>query len=210
MRTILAILAESPHARHILGALAAFAAIHAVGTAGYLMLGPRGTTTVDALYMTFITVATIGYGEVVDLQGNPAGRLFTIAIALAGIANLTYLFSTFTAFLLETNLNRAYRRRRMQADIDALRGHYIVCGAGRIGGYVIDELRTDRRAFVVVELDEDALERRLDADPGVLAIGGDASDDAVLERAGIARAAGVFAVTGDDAKNLVVSCRPSS
>ena len=123
--------------------------LNTVGTTGYLALGPRGTTAVDALYMTFITVATIGYGEVVDLQGNPAGRLFTIAIALAGIANLTYLFSTFTAFLLETNLNRAYRRRRMQADIDALRGHYIVCGAGRIGGYVIDELRTDRRAFVV-------------------------------------------------------------
>jgi voltage-gated potassium channel len=205
VRTILAILLGSPHARHIAGALALLVAIHAVGTVGYLALGPLGTTAVDAFYMTFITVATIGYEEVVDLHGNPAGRLFTMAISLAGIANLTYLFSTFTAFLLETNLSRAYRRRRMQHAIDTLQGHYIVCGAGRIGGYVIDELRADRRAFVVVELDEEALERRLDADPGLLAIAGDASDDAVLERAGIARAAGVFAVTGDDAKNLVVS-----
>lgn len=93
----------------------------------------------------------------------------------------------------------------MQAEIDALSGHYIVCGAGRIGGYVIDELRGDGHPFVVVELDDAVLARRQDADPALRALAGDAADDAVLERAGIARAAGVFAVTGDDSKNLVVS-----
>lgn len=205
MRILLAILVDSPHFRRLLAALGVFAAIHVAGTVGYLWIGLPGTTWVDGLYMTFITVATIGYAEVVDLHNETAGRFFTMGLALAGIATMTFLFSTVTAFLLETNLNHAYRRRRMQAEIDALSDHFIVCGAGRIGGYVIDELRTDRRAFVVVELDAAALEARLDADPRLLAIAGDAADDDVLARAGIARACGVFAVTGDDSKNLVVS-----
>ncbi len=205
VRTLLAILVDSPHFRRMGVAIALFAAILALGTAGYLALGKPGTTVVDGLYMTFITVATIGYEEVVDMDGNDAGRFFTMAISLAGIGNMTFLFSTVTAFLLETDLNTAYRRRRMQAEIDALSGHYIVCGAGRIGGYVIDELRGDGHPFVVVELDDAVLARRQDADPALRALAGDAADDAVLERAGIARAAGVFAVTGDDSKNLVVS-----
>jgi voltage-gated potassium channel len=205
MSAFLAILVESPHFRRLLAALGVFVVILSVGTVGYLMLGKPGTTAIDGLYMTFITVATIGYGEVVEMRSIDAGRVFTMAIALAGIANMTFLFSTVTAFLLETNLNHAYRRRRMQAQIDALTGHFIVCGAGRIGGYVIDELRSDRRAYVVVETDAATLEARLEADPRLLALHGDAADDDVLARAGIARAAGVFAVSGDDSKNLVIS-----
>ena len=205
VRLLLAILVESPHFRRLLGALGVFVAILVAGTLGYLVLGKPGTTVIDGLYMTFITVATIGYEEVVDMDHSDLGRIFTMAIALAGIANMTFLFSTVTAFLLETNLNHAYRRRRMQAAIDTLDGHFIVCGAGRIGGYVIDELRADRRSFVVVETDAATLERRLEADPRLLALHGDAADDDVLARAGIARAAGVFAVSGDDSKNLVIS-----
>lgn len=205
MGTLLGILVDSPHLRRLLAAIAVFLAILALGTAGYLALGVPGTTWVDGLYMTFITVATIGYAEIVDTRHTDAGRFFTMAISLAGIANMTFMFSTVTAFLLETDLNAAYRRRRMQADIDALSGHFIVCGAGRIGGYVIDELRGDARDFVVVELDEAAIARCLDADPALRVLNGDAADDEALERAGIRRAAGVFAVTGDDAKNLVVS-----
>ncbi|MFN7641625.1 MAG: ion channel [Burkholderiales bacterium] len=165
MRLLLAILVESPHFKRLLGALGVFVAILVAGTLGYLVLGKPGTTVIDGLYMTFITVATIGYEEVVDMDHSDLGRIFTMAIALAGIANMTFLFSTVTAFLLETNLNHAYRRRRMQAAIDTLSGHFIVCGAGRIGGYVIDELRADRRSFVVVETDAATLERRLEADP---------------------------------------------
>ena len=165
VRLLLAILVESPHFKRLLGALGVFVAILVAGTLGYLVLGKPGTTVIDGLYMTFITVATIGYEEVVDMDHSDLGRIFTMAIALAGIANMTFLFSTVTAFLLETNLNHAYRRRRMQAAIDTLSGHFIVCGAGRIGGYVIDELRADRRSFVVVETDAATLERRLEADP---------------------------------------------
>jgi voltage-gated potassium channel len=205
LRTLFSIFLESPQFVRIVDALKVFALIHCVGTVGYLMLGPDGTTVIDAFYMTFITVATIGYSEVIDLHGNPAGRLFTVVIALAGIGTMSYMFSNVTAFMLESNLNRTYRRRRMQAQIDALNGHYIVCGAGRIGGYVIEELRTDRRRFVVIENDPGILERHLDHDPRLLILEGDGSDDEMLLRAGVKRAAGIFAVTGDDSKNLVVS-----
>ena len=205
MNALFSILVDSPHLKRLLATFVVFMVIHVIGTIGYLLLGQPGTTAMDGLYMTFITVATIGYGEVVDMRNNDLGRLFTMAISLAGIGTLTFMFSTVTAFLLESNLNHAYRRRRMQADIDALSGHFIVCGAGRIGAYVIEELRADHKPFVVVELDAATVERHLGEDPRLLAFAGDAADDAVLERAGITRARGVFAVTGDDSKNLVVS-----
>ena len=130
--SILAIFVDSVHFKRMVGALGVFVLIMIVGATGYLWLGPPGTTAVDAVYMTFITVATIGYNEIVDLRDNPAGRVFTMGIALLGIANMTFMFSTVTAFILETNLNLVYRRRRMQRTIDALQGHYIVCGIGRV------------------------------------------------------------------------------
>ena len=85
MFTLWSIFLESRHLRRILGALVVFAAIHVLGTIGYLMIGPDRATAVDALYMTFITVATIGYAEVIDLNGNPGGRVFTMLIAFMGI-----------------------------------------------------------------------------------------------------------------------------
>ena len=205
MFTLWSIFLESRHLRRILGALVVFAAIHVLGTIGYLMIGPDRATVVDALYMTFITVATIGYAEVIDLNGNPGGRVFTMLIAFMGIGTMTFMFSSVTAFMLESDLNRAYRRRRMQAKIDQLSGHYLVCGAGRIGGYVLDELNAVGLRHVVIEVDRTSVDRHLDRDPGLLILEGDAADDDVLTRAGIERCLGVFAVTGDDSKNLVVS-----
>lgn len=205
MLTLWSIFVESRHLRRIVDALSVFAAIHALGTIGYLIIGPASTSVVDALYMTFITVATIGYGEVVDLTGHPGGRVFTMLIAFLGIGTMTFMFSSVTAFMLESDLNRAYRRRRMQAKIDQLSGHYLVCGAGRIGGYVLDELDAVGLRHVVVEFDHASVERRLEQDPRLLILEGDAADDDVLKRAGIERCLGEFAVTGDDSKNLVVS-----
>ncbi|PWB65293.1 MAG: potassium transporter TrkA, partial [Betaproteobacteria bacterium] len=116
-----------------------------------------------------------------------------------------YLFSTFTAFILETNLNQAYGRRRMERTISTLSGHYIVCGIGRVGGYVADELLKTQRSFVVVDSSRETIDAHEERTGHRVALHGDAADDDMLERAGVARAAGVFAVTGDDAKNLVVS-----
>jgi voltage-gated potassium channel len=178
------------------------AAIHVVGTLGYLFIG--APTVVDALYMTFITVATIGYVEIPDLSHNPGGRIFTMFIGFFGIGSTWYLFSSFTAFVLETNLTQAYRRRRVTLTIDGLKDHYIVCGIGRVGSYVADELIATKRAFVVVEAGSEAIAAHEERTGHELVVHGDAADDDVLHRAGVARCAGVFAVTGDDSRNLVV------
>jgi len=126
-------------------------------------------------------------------------------IGFSGIAVTWYLFSVVTAFVLEINLNHTYRRRRMEQRIARMNGHYIVCGLGRVGGYVADELRRTERPFVGIENDPARLGIHEDRNTHDITLLGDASDNEMLEKAGVRRAAGVFAVTGDDSKNLVVS-----
>lgn len=178
-------------------------AIHVVGTVGYLYVG--APSTVDALYMAFNTIATIGFAEIPDMSHKPGGRIFTILVGFFGIGATWYLFSTFTAFVLETNLNQAYRRRRVMRTIGEIKDHYIVCGIGRVGGYVADELLATRRAFVVIEASAEAIAAHEERTGHELVLHGDAADDDMLLRAGVERCTGVFAVTGDDSRNLVVS-----
>jgi len=179
--------------------------VSAIGTVGYKIIGGAQVTWLDCLYMTFITIATIGYGEIVDLSHSPGGRIFTMAIALVGIGMATYMISTLTAFILEGDMNEAIRRRRMQKSIQALRKHYIICGIGRVGTNVAHELEVTRRPYVVIESDKEAIARYLDRHPEALCTHADGGEDSALAEAGIAHAAGVFAVTGDDSKNLVIT-----
>lgn len=179
--------------------------IHVVGTFGYKHIGGDATTWIDSFYMTFITVATIGYGEIVDLSQHPYGRLFTVGISVVGIGAMSYLFSTFMALLLESDLNNALRKKRMEKEIAKLKGHYVVCGIGRVGSNVASELLTTKRTLVAIETDQAVLDRWLDEHPAGLHLNGDAADDEVLRRAGVMDAAGVFAVTGDDSHNLMIA-----
>jgi len=179
--------------------------IHVVGTMGYHYIGRPSATWIDSFYMTFITVATIGYGETVDLSSHPMGRLFTVAIAFLGIGTMTYMFSTFVALLLESDLNAALSRKRMEKQIAQLSGHYIVCGIGRVGTNVANELLKTHRTMVVVEQDRTALDHWLEEHPQTLHLHADAADDDALRKAGVMSCAGVFAVTGDDSHNLMVS-----
>jgi len=203
--TILQIFRDSPYFPKFRGGLLFLVAVHALGTLGYLAFSGWQAPFMDALYMTVNVVTTLGFAEIIEGARGTGGRLFTIGVAFLGIAGTWYLFSTFTAFILETNLNQAYRRRRMEHILSALSGHYIVCGIGRVGGYVADELLKTRREFVVVDIDEATLAAHEERTGHRLQLAGDAADDDVLARAGVARAAGVFAVTSDDSKNLVVS-----
>jgi len=182
-----------------------FAIILIIGTVGYRLIGGPQTSFIDALYMTFITVATIGYGEIVDLSHNPGGRVFTMAIATAGILNFTYMMSAMTAFIVEGDINQALRRRHMQTRIDKLENHFIVCGIGRVGGNVANELSVTNRPYVIVEIDQQKIDEYLERHPDAMYLHGDGSEDEILVRAGIARTAGVFAITGDDSKNLVIT-----
>jgi voltage-gated potassium channel len=131
--------------------------------------------------------------------------VFTIFIGFAGIAAMTYLTSTVIAFLIEGRINEALGRRRMEKNIHRLKDHLIVCGVGRVGRNVANELSATHRTYVVVDEDMQAIEAHLERYPKHLYVHGDASDDAVLQRAHIDTAHGVFAITGDDNKNLVIS-----
>ncbi len=176
-----------------------------VGTLGYHSIGAPNATWIDSFYMTFITIATIGYGEVVDLSQHPMGRLFTVFISVLGIGTLSYLFSTFVAVLIDSDLNAELRKKRMEKDIAKLSGHYIICGIGRVGSNVATELLRTRRSFMVIESDRAALDTWLEHHPETLYLHEDAADDDALHRACVHQSAGVFAVTGDDSHNLMVA-----
>ncbi len=185
--------------------LLGFILIICIGTLGYKLIGGERYSALDALFMTVITVLTIGYEEVIDLHGNPPGQIFTIVIAFAGVALMTYFFSTVTAFILESDLDLTLRRRRMEKSIKKLSGHFIVCGFGRVGRNVAQELDATHRQYVAIDENAEHLESLKEKRPGLLFIAGDASDDDRLLEANIAEARGVFAVTGDDSRNLMIS-----
>lgn len=183
----------------------ALTAVLSVGTVGYRIIGGPEYSLLDCFYMTFTTISTIGFGEIIDMSHKPEGRVFTVIIAVFGIGAFLNLFSTTTAFILEGDMNQALRRRRMHKLIDRLRKHYIICGLGRIGGNVAKELSLTAREFVGVDDNTGALERYEEKFPEHLFLHGDGGDDEVLLKAGIQHAAGVFAVTGDDNQNIVIA-----
>jgi voltage-gated potassium channel len=155
--------------------------------------------------MTFLTVATIGFYEVIDLSQSPAGRMFTVFIGFAGIGVSTYLLSAVTAYLLEGKINETLWRRKMEKHMHRLKNHYIICGVGRVGRNVANELAATRRPFVMIDEDIHSINLYLERHPEQTYIHADACDDEILQKAHIETASGVFAVTGDDNKNLVIS-----
>lgn len=185
--------------------LAVLLAVHVVGAIGFWIISDGKASVIDCIYMVFITVASIGYGEIVDLSNSPGGRVFNMGIAVVGIANLVYLTSKLAAFILEGRFDEVLRRRKMQEDIDRMRGHYIVCGVGRVGSNVAHELVTTERKFVAIDASVEAITLFHERYPAVPTLHDDSSDDEVLARAGIGHAAGVFAITGDDGRNLLIT-----
>jgi voltage-gated potassium channel len=166
-----------------------------------------GWSLLDALYMTVITVGTIGYEEVHDLSNDPAGRLWTIVLIISGVAGLAYAASTIGEFIVEGTVRGFFQRRRMEAAIDKLSGHYILCGYGRVGREIADEFAAEGVNFVVIDQEEPHIEECLQK--GYLALLGDASEDELLEQAGVRRAEGLVTALDSDAANMfvVVSAR---
>jgi len=189
----------------ILFALCGFATVMVVGMVGYKHLGGPDTGWLDALYMTFLMVATIGYGAGVEIWRRPETEIFTMVIAFSGIAVMTYFFSSVTAIVLASDFDKSMRRRRMDKTIKKLHGHYILCGFGRVGRNVAQELEATNRHYIAIDEKLELLESHAEKKPGMLFIHGDAIDDDVLMEANIGEAKGVFAITGDDSRNLMIA-----
>lgn len=183
----------------ILTPLAMLLLLCAAGVAGYSFI--EGWDFLDSLYMTVITLATIGYGEIHPL--SDPGRVFTIVLILGGIGVMTYIFTSITELLLKGGLGEAIRRFKMQGQLEALENHYIVCGATRSGLSVCEELSKTSRPFALVVLKDDEVKKYMLR--GWCAVGGDASSCAALEAAGIKKARGLFCALSNDKDNAFIA-----
>jgi voltage-gated potassium channel len=188
-----------------LGAAALFlTSVLLVGTVGFRVVDPNASW-LDALYMTTITLTTVGYGEVVDLSANPGGRIFTILLILTGMGGVLYFISTATAFVIEMQLGHVFWRRRMERKSAHLSNHIIVCGSGSTAIYTAAEIRAVKRPLVMICDDPEWLEvARAELD-GVPILSGDPTSEEVLEKAGLDRARGVVACTRSDKDNLLIT-----
>lgn len=166
------------------------------GTAGYVLI--EGWTAWEALYMTVITVTTVGYREVRPL--SPVGEGFTMLLLLGGVGTALYTFTLLATLVVEGDLHLRFEQRRLRRMIEQLDQHYIVCGYGRIGSVICQEFVRQGVPFVVVDRNPDRVHDVIAA--GMIAVEADASREEVLQRLGIERARGLIAVVGTDAENV--------
>jgi voltage-gated potassium channel len=175
------------------------------GTAGYRILSGGATSWLDCLFMTVITVTTIGYGEIVDLSRNPeAVRGFSMLVAVSGIGIITYAIGSLTSFAVDGELQAILRRRRMQKTIRELHGHHIVAGWSGVARSILRELIATGRPAVVLAPDAAAVRAAVPDADALAILEGDVTADELLQEAGIERAGGIFAATDDDHTNIII------
>lgn len=190
--------------RTIIIAVVSLMILWGIGIVGYAMIeknNPHGGWTVfDAIFMTAITLTTVGYG---DYNMSNTGKLFTIVLLIGGVGVFAYGISVATAFIVEGQLREVFQRKRMEKAIDKLSNHYIICGIGDTGIHVLDELIHTNVDLVAVEGNQTRIDHLLET-RHFLYVHGDATDDEVLIRAGIERARGLIASLSTDRDNLFV------
>lgn len=184
--------------RKIVAGVAVLVAVCVVGEIGYLLAGWGPT---DGIYMVLITIFGVGYGEVQPVDSWQL-RALTGFVIVAGYGAVIYTVGGFIQMVVDGEINQAFGARRMNKDIDALTGHTIICGHGRMGSSLARELEAAGRPFVAIDTDADSIAR---STGGRLLIAGDATDEHTLERAGIARASVLATVLSDDAVNVFVT-----
>ncbi len=166
------------------------------GTIGYMLVEKWGF--LDSLYMTIITITTVGFKEIHELSQK--GQIFTIILIISGAGTVLYALSNGAKFVLEGELQEVFGRQRLEKRLKELKDHYIVCGYGRMGKIIGRELKQEKLPYVVIEKNALILDEKDDT----LALQGDATKDELLKRAGIERAKCLISVLPTDAENLYV------
>lgn len=168
-----------------------------IGVAGYHFIEHIGF--IDALYMTVITISTVGFSEVIPL--SQAGKLFTICLIIMGTGTLAYTASQFVDYVVAGELRNLFGRKKMENRIDALKDHYILCGFGRMGRIIADKLEANRIPFVVID---PTARQSESAENQFLFVTGDATHENVQVKAGVMRAKGLITVVDQDVTNLYI------
>jgi voltage-gated potassium channel len=176
-----------------------------VGTIGFKIIGGSKTSWLDALFMTATTITTVGYGDVIGLGDKPMGKLFTIVYVLLSTGTILYVFTSLAAYIIEGELRRVFRRRTMERRISKMKGHYVVCGIGMVGLYIVHELYQSKYDLIAVDNDEGKTEVLQAHKLNVDLVVGDATENEILEMAMVRQAKGLFATTNSDNDNVVIS-----
>lgn len=185
--------------RNLVGGILFMLAVGATATVAYIFNGwPLG----DAVYMVVLTVYTVGYDEVRPID-TTALRTITVALIVTGCTGMIFVTGAIVQLITASQFQTLLGTRRMQKDIDRLRGHVIVCGFGRIGQSLAADLRAGSASFVVVDRGHDRVESM--RTQGFLNLEGDATDENVLRAAGIERARALATVLPDDAANVFIT-----
>jgi len=171
------------------------------GTFGYMII--EGYTFLDAFYMTVVTVSTVGYREVKPLSED--GKLFTIFYIIGNLVFFAFLVSTVAKYIFEGELNKIYNIIMKGREITKLRGHIILCGFGRNGRRAALELKNSRKKFLIIEKDDQVLERFPDASKTYNFYMGDATQDEILLDAGIRRAHTIITTLPSDSENVFIT-----
>ena len=185
--------------------LAAIFFVIIVGTSGYYIIFSGEPKFIDCLYMTVISITSVGYGEVLDVTGNVPAQIFTMFLITFGMGVILYGISTLTASIIEGELSGIWRRNKMEKKIKRLNNHFIICGGGESGRHVLEELTKNKESVVLIEQDESIIERCRTLDADLLYVHGDATDDKNLLTAGITNAAGIIVSLPSDKDTLYVT-----
>ncbi|MGK0290039.1 MAG: voltage-gated potassium channel [bacterium] len=170
-----------------------------IGTFGYTLI--EGWSLFDSFYMTIITLTTVGFQELHIL--SKSGRVFTIFLLITGLGNITYIISHLSRDFIQSIFNSELVKKKMQHSLDKMTDHYIICGYGRIGKIICEELQISRIPFVIVDAEADPTDEK--ATEEIPYVKGDASNEDVLKDAGIFRAKGLVSVVHSEADNVFIT-----
>ncbi|QEM67152.1 potassium channel protein [Geobacter sp. FeAm09] len=185
--------------RHLKISVLVLLLLVSAGTTGFMTI--EKWQPLDALYMTVITLSTVGFREIHDLSDG--GKIFTMCLIVVGVSVLGYIVGSLAQIMFEGQIQRVIGRKKVEKMIEALGGHYIICGFGRIGSLICKEFKANGLPFVVVEKDGDTLEKV--KEEGYLHMRGDATQDESLLKAGIKRARGLISVVTSDTENVYIT-----
>ena len=170
-----------------------------ISIAGYMII--EDYSLLEAIYMTIITISTVGYGEVNPL--SDAGKLFCTFVIILNIGAFTYSLAVFTYYIVEGEIFAKFHNNYIKKKVDSFQGHTIICGFGRYGKEIFGNLNSAKADLVIIEQDENVITQIQSDEKKIFYVKGDSTQDEVLKEAGIERASSLISVLGDDGDNLL-------